>query len=239
MSPDFIEQVVDYHAEKIVSPLKLSMTESLYSIAFDRPCHTLEQVFAAVAPWERTGPWFKKCGIVLKQILLSLQHLHEHNLVHGHLDPSSIGKYGNTWKLMNIGLAARVGDTMRGCLRSCAPPESVTIDVRKGASFQPISPNRVQFANQQVTDEADEESVHYGLSCCLMQDPLNRTIPSATANSLVFSPDKVHVSWDVWGLGLIMVQLFVGSCPYLPNFGEFLAFYWLLDAFMFPPPLNV
>jgi len=125
---------------------------------------------------------------------------------------------------MNIGLAARVGDKMRGSLRSCAPPESVKVDVKKGSSFHPTptSPNRVHFANQNFSDEDEVEDLprHYALSCCLIQSPLSLTIKASkvTHGDVAFYPDEVQTSWDMWSLGLIMVQLFIGPHPSLPNF---------------------
>lgn len=213
-----------YHADYVnSSPLKLSVNENLYLISFERPFHTLEQVFTAVAPWERTGLWFTKCGVVMNQLILCLKHLHERDLVHGYFDPSSIGKYGNTWKLMNVGLAARVGDNMRGCLRSCAPPESVSYNLEKGPSRRRAnSPTRVQFAHDKSYHEVDnydevvEESRDPEMSCCIVN--LTPSPKKITSRDLVFAPGKVHTSWDIWGLGLIMVQLFLGSCPYVPNF---------------------
>jgi len=219
--------VVDYHANNSVeTPLKLSLNEGLYFISFERPFHTLEQVFTVVAPWERTGLWFTKCAIVIGQLLTALQHLHERELVHGNLEPSSIGKYGNTWKLMNVGLSAKVGDPMRGGLRPCAPPESIVVDQEKEESSpQQNTPSRVQFASIKTQegvdgnrddDETVEESRYAELSCCIVN--LSTGSKKGHTNCLVFSPGTVQVSWDIWSLGLILAQLFLGSSPYLPNF---------------------
>jgi serine/threonine protein kinase len=217
LSNEFIEKVVNYHADKDEFALK---TNSFYSISFERPCHTLEQVFAAVSPWERTGLWFTKCSVVIKQILLSVQHLHQRHLVHGHLDPHNIGKYGNTWKLINVGMATRVGDNMRGCLRSCAPPESIIDNVRR-PKLQPYSPNRVRFEDQRYFDAVDEEYEESRNDSCCLQEPLNCIVKDGTVavrSDLSFFPEKALASWDIWGVGLVIVQLYLGPCPYLPNF---------------------
>uniref|UniRef100_A0A7S1BXE3 Protein kinase domain-containing protein n=1 Tax=Corethron hystrix TaxID=216773 RepID=A0A7S1BXE3_9STRA len=97
----------------------------LYCIAFESYDHTLSEVFDKTPIGKRSEKWVKKCAMVLKHVAYALKHLHQQGVIHGNLLPTSIAKYGNKWKLTDIGTLTPVGGAMRGPLRPCAPPETI------------------------------------------------------------------------------------------------------------------
>jgi len=97
----------------------------LHCIAFECYDHTLSEVFDKTPIGKRSEKWVKKCAMVLKHVAYALKHLHQQGVIHGNLLPTSIAKYGNKWKLTDIGTLTPVGGAMRGPLRPCAPPETI------------------------------------------------------------------------------------------------------------------
>lgn len=162
----FIEEIHSYHRDEHYSHLTLAKAEKLCCIAFERPDHTLDEVFGSISNGTRSQKWIEKCWVVLKQIATAVKSLHERNLIHGHLSAKTIAKYGNTWKLTNVGTVTPIGNCMRGLLRPCAPPESVTVSYttkmssskelkpayrrqsqKSSRSVDASSPNRVKFSS--------------------------------------------------------------------------------------------
>lgn len=122
----YFEELYNYHRDESYTYLALSKKEKLCCITFERPDHTLAEVFASVSSGgPRSQKWIEKCWIVLKQLATALKFLHSQNLVHGHLDAPHIAKYGNIWKLQKLGTVSRIGSPMRGKFRPCVPPESI------------------------------------------------------------------------------------------------------------------
>ncbi len=70
--------------------------------------------------------WLVKCHLLLKDLAACLDHLHNESLIHGSLDPSTIGQFQSKWKLMYIGHSTKMGHAMGGSLRRCVPPESLS-----------------------------------------------------------------------------------------------------------------
>jgi len=125
--PAFFEQINNHHKDENFTHLTLSRTDKLCCISFERPDHTLADVFAGISWGTRSKKWMEKSWVVLKQIAKALKALHEQKLVHGHLDPMNICKYGNEWKVAKLGTIQKVGMPMRGTFRASVPPESIKI----------------------------------------------------------------------------------------------------------------
>jgi len=297
LSSTFIEEIYNYHRDGNYTHLTLSKAENLCCITFERPDHTLEEVFQSISPSNRSQKWVEKCWVVLRQIAEALKHIHDRNLIHGHLNPANISKYGNLWKLSHIGTVVPVGSPLRGLIRPCSPPESVIssplalrdrVNLTRNQSF--TSPdcngiminqskqnhhNRVKFSSsvrgerktlsskaytkkrnktisldsQPSTSELisipnNEEKSNTFFNCRTWgecrgefkeeeKDP-NTFSCSALDNNIdvkidhegvivcprLFAPEKCIASpaWDMWGFGLVMVQLLLGRCTSLPNF---------------------
>lgn len=65
----YFEELYNYHHDGSYTYLTLSRAERLQCISFERPDHTLEEVFASVSSGgRRSQKWIEKCWIVLKQI---------------------------------------------------------------------------------------------------------------------------------------------------------------------------
>lgn len=263
----YFEDLYNYHRDETYTYLTLSKSEKLCCITYERPDHTLSEVFASVSSGgQRSQKWIEKCWIVLKQIATTLKFLHEQNLVHGHLAPENIAKYANTWKIGKLGTVSRVGMTMRGTFRSCVPPESVSMTLSNRAQG-PLSQldganksnTRVKFSrsieeiasNGTIATEDDscddtskatppvtnsqqgngnnnfmsflgftstpaDVSKEKQKSAIVVEEPKSNT----RSGTPVFIAEKCQATpqWDMWGFGLVMVQLLLGRCMLLPNF---------------------
>jgi serine/threonine protein kinase/ankyrin repeat protein len=121
------EEVYNYHRHEHFSNLQLSKADKMHCIVFERPDHNLADVFCSVSRGPKTKQWNQKCCLVLKQIANALKSLHEQSLIHGHLEPENICKYGNQWKISQLGTVTITNTPMRGTFRSSAPPESIHI----------------------------------------------------------------------------------------------------------------
>ena len=98
-----------------------------------------------------------------------LKYFHDIGYVHGHVEPSTIGKFNgsNNWKMLDMRRATEIGKPMRGDLRYGAPPESVTTsqvqgvagEVKKLVSFDE------NFVRVDVSNENDDERGRNLLMC--------------------------------------------------------------------------
>jgi len=275
----YFEELYNYHRDESYTYLTLSKAEKLCCITFERPDHTLAEVFASVSSGgKRSQRWIEKCWIVLKQIATALKYLHYQNLIHGHLDATNIAKYHNTWKIGKLATVQAAGTTMRGKFRSCAPPESITSEsVRSSLEKVSItsiprsrtetnhhmSAPKVKFAsnvvegtrrettvkiNNESRDDAtsnkppldDINSVERNActsiltwSSCGTLSSSSHSVTATKKNSeqtkekdekcylkplFIAEKCKATPAWDMWGFGLLMVQLLLGRCMHLPNF---------------------
>lgn len=111
LSSSFVEDIYRYHPEKNY------VEKSLLYIVYEKPEHTLNCVFNKTAAGTKSEKWMDKCCIVLGQIASAIRHLHAKGAVHGYLDPENVAKYGNIWKITNVGKVTPIGERMRGPLR--------------------------------------------------------------------------------------------------------------------------
>ena len=261
----YYEELYNHHRDEIYTWLTLSKREKLCCITFERPDHTLAEVFASVSSGgQRSQKWIEKCWIVLKQIATALKYLHNQNLIHGHLDAQNIDKYGNTWKIGKLGTVTKRGLSMRGKFRPCVPPESIfefnsivrnsfASNLKKKISLVRPEP-RVKFSDSieecvTISDhqaDARDDLTNVSKGKELRQgserndfmnffrfgsssDPSSQNYPrvlqrtGATKESISkihFVPERCEATpqWDMWGFGLLMVQLLLGRCMLLPNF---------------------
>lgn len=246
--PSQFEEIYNHHCRENFTHLALSKSDKLCCIAFERPCHSLVDVFASVAGSLRSQKWIEKCWVVLRQIAMALKALHDQNLVHGHLVPSNCCKFGNIWKLSQLGTVTQVASPMRGTFRSCVPPESIVVTKSNSRSqnstqlldkkiFIETSPPRVKFSAWALDEGKERKSskrknLNHASSVLLpraifgcnaqnapMSDKSNNIVVKDDVN-LSFHPERVvtTVAWDMWGFGLVMVQLLTGRCMHLSNF---------------------
>lgn len=261
----YFEEIYNYHRDESYTYLALSKTEKLCCITFERPDHTLSDVFASVSSGgQRSQKWVEKCWIVLKQLASALNYLHNQNLIHGHLDPPNIAKYGNIWKIGKLGTVTKKGSTMTGKFRSSVPPESIIESTPPSSSRWPnfrakLLPKKAESPHQRVkfSSSVDEVSTRCMKSQVEFRDDklvqtsvsqddsprepqhidfmsflrCNNTTPSKVMKSIheekrveetcaTFVAERCQATpqWDMWGFGLIMVQLLLGRCMLLPNF---------------------
>lgn len=246
--PSQFEEIHNYHSGENFTRLALSRSEKLCCIAFERPCHSLVDVFASVTGSIRSQKWIEKCWVVLKQIGLAVKALHDQKLVHGHLVPSNVCKFGNIWKLAQLGTVVPINTPMRGTFRSCVPPESIFVADSK--SQRPIhsvgqdlsiktkpSKRGVKFSSWALDEGKERKSSKTDHDDTKSSVLLPRSIfgwnteKSSAGNQskegtakddcqLSFRPERIGttVAWDMWGFGLIMVQLLTGRCMQLSNF---------------------
>jgi len=168
--PALFEEVYNHHKDENFTHLMLSKTDKLCCITFERPDHTLADVFSSLSGGgTRSAKWAEKSWVVLKQIAKAIQALHDNNLVHGHLDPVNICKYGNTWKIAKLGTVQKVGVFMRGSFRASVPPEAIKITKSKQKWTLRVSQNanketnkskssRVQFSPRVLTAGKERRS---------------------------------------------------------------------------------
>ena len=146
-NPLYFEEIYNHHRDENFTHLTLSKGDRLCCITFERPDHSLADVYASVSGGTRSKKWIEKCWVVLKQVASALQDLHGQGLIHGHLEPSSICKYGNTWKLAKLGTVVPVSTPMRGTFRSCAPPESIFVSKLKASKSAQGTGNTATLSN--------------------------------------------------------------------------------------------
>lgn len=250
MLPDTIfEELLHHHQDEKYTHLSLSRFDKLFCIAFERPDHTLADVFFGMTSSTKTKKWIEKCRIVLKQIAIAIDNLHAQGLVHCHLEPIHICKYSNTWKLAKLGTVQEVGLPMNGLFRACVPPEAIQSSIENREECVEIESNKhflflrksskVKFTDGAI-NEGKERIPQISLSNsstfsetelfangCLgcegksVESSVGMKKPVIDENvALSFCPQdvKADTSWDMWGFGLIMAQILLGKCLYLPNF---------------------
>jgi serine/threonine protein kinase len=122
------------------------------------------------------------------------------------VQPDTIGKFvgSNNWKLLDMRRTTKIGENMRGELRSGVPPESV----KSSAIGYSASTDRMKSIS------FDEEFKR--------TKPVNYNVSFDDAGpDIEFAPESVVAdpSWDIWAFGLVMGQLILGqSMVQLPNF---------------------
>ena len=124
LSTDFVEEVVSFHNAS--NYVNASFTSGkLLCIAFERNDLTLGELMKdPVALADRS--WLQNTQCMLSDIADALCHLHNKCLAHGCLDLNAVARFGEQWKLLDIGSATAMGDAMSGSLRKCAPPEALS-----------------------------------------------------------------------------------------------------------------
>ena len=203
-------------------------------IAFQKPASTLEEILET-APKERaTLSWLTKCNSILKNVALALQDLHNAGLIHGHLEPATLGyfSYGETsaWKLMEIGPSTRIGsamsrDSFSGFYR-LSPPESIfgraESDVSIGISNETRGQEQVPIASS--TDVSESSLASSRPSRLLLRQGLKKKERelrkrASRDESQRFVPENFLASptWDAWAFGVIMAQMFVLHSSVLPG----------------------
>mmetsp|Transcript_1125 Transcript_1125/g.2036 ORF Transcript_1125/g.2036 Transcript_1125/m.2036 type:complete len:1002 (-) Transcript_1125:6842-9847(-) len=245
--PSLFEEVYNYHRHEHYSNLPLSKADKIYCIAFERPEHNLSDVFGGVLRGPKTKKWNKKSCLVLKQLANALKALHDQYLIHGHLEPKNICKYGNQWKISQLGTVTLIGTPMRGTFRSSSPPESIFVSRSNGTILNNEDvklgkkSSRVKFSPQVLVSgkvkkmnggrenfwRQESEAYH----CCFTKvcptwDATKDSTPQEVSSfvsedvNIAFSPERVQasVAWDMWGFGLIMTQLLLGNCMHLTTF---------------------
>jgi len=146
LSSKFVEEILNtHHSKEFQHALKKG---NLFCIAYEKPDHTLAQVFSKTPAGARSEKWIKKSSVVLKQIGAAIRHVHQHGLIHGNIDPDTVAKYGERWKLTDLGSVVPVGRAMNGVIRQSIPPESVVgtklegdddVNKEEKSSIQPVS----------------------------------------------------------------------------------------------------
>ena len=135
-----------------------------------------------------------------------LRYFHNVGYVHGHVEPSTIGKFqgSNNWKMMDMRRATLIGKPMGGDLRYGAPPESITCSQVKSGATEVVK--LVSFDENFVRGDISTNDSDGG-------NEMN--------NNLEFNPSarQAETAWDIWSFGLIMGQLVLGqSMVLLPSF---------------------
>eukprot|EP00587_Corethron_hystrix_P001101 CAMPEP_0113297770 /NCGR_PEP_ID=MMETSP0010_2-20120614/492_1 /TAXON_ID=216773 ORGANISM="Corethron hystrix, Strain 308" /NCGR_SAMPLE_ID=MMETSP0010_2 /ASSEMBLY_ACC=CAM_ASM_000155 /LENGTH=934 /DNA_ID=CAMNT_0000150711 /DNA_START=211 /DNA_END=3012 /DNA_ORIENTATION=- /assembly_acc=CAM_ASM_000155 len=170
LSSKFVEEILNtHHSKEYQHILKKG---NLFCIAYEKPDHTLAQVFSKTPAGTRSEKWIKKSSVVLKQIGSAIRHVHQHGLIHGSIDPNTVAKYGERWKLTDLSSVVPHGRAMNGAIRQCIPPESIVgtksdsqdnFQREERKTFEPVSilkaPNYggspVQSASSKVTFDSE------------------------------------------------------------------------------------
>ena len=186
-------------------------------VIYERCDHTLADVFCKTKYRRRkNSDWIRKSSMVLKHIAHDLMHLHERGLIHGYIDPSTVAKYKNIWKLKDISSATPIGWMMSGPVRLGIPPESVVV---KGDTEDPYDELTL---TKSVTFQDDAE-VKEDKSNEPNDGEVHAKSDDSDVSLLEFAPGdcKADPSWDIWSFGLLMGQLCLHqSRVLLPNFEE-------------------
>ena len=154
--------------------------------------------------------------MVLKHIAYDLMHLHDRGLIHGYIDPSTVAKYKNIWKLKDISSATPIGCRMSGPVRLGIPPESVVVKGNTEDSYDELALTKSVTFQEDSDDKPDDngDGMMEGAGS-------DQSLPDVSL--LEFSPEDcvADPSWDIWSFGLLMGQLCLHqSRVLLPNFEE-------------------
>ena len=124
ISSDYFEKMIKIHTVK--NYVNASFTSGkLLCIAFEKSDLTLRELMDDATARESRN-WLVKCHLILKNVGVCLEELHNQSLIHGGLDATTIGQFQAKWKLMYIGQAVKMGNAMGGSLRRCVPPEALS-----------------------------------------------------------------------------------------------------------------
>ncbi len=99
-----------------------------YCIVADAPRKTLANVIAQMDSYNRRK-YLQKSRLVLYGIAKSLYHLHTNSIIHGHIDSTTIGKFGSTeWKITGLIGSVVTGDHFPASrLGLHSPPEAFVV----------------------------------------------------------------------------------------------------------------
>uniref|UniRef100_A0A7S1FUX9 Protein kinase domain-containing protein n=2 Tax=Corethron hystrix TaxID=216773 RepID=A0A7S1FUX9_9STRA len=135
ISSKFVEDIISVHEGDISQTMMEN--RKLFGIAFECPDHTLADVFQRSDIIAKGQRWMDRCRVVLKHIADGMKFVHQRGILHGELTPNNIGKFGDTWKIMGLGISTSFGHAMRGTPHHAIPPESVTsIAIDGGENYE-------------------------------------------------------------------------------------------------------
>lgn len=140
ISSEYVETMISYHNDSNYVNISFS-TGKMLCISFERNDGTLGELLSSNLKIRSEAAWLSSCQRMLNDIAHSLSHLHDNGLVHGRLDTDTFAKFGEKWKLLEIGKSTAMGNAMGGCMHKFVPPESLS-GVKTDTSTSGISPQR-------------------------------------------------------------------------------------------------
>eukprot|EP00587_Corethron_hystrix_P000971 CAMPEP_0113306578 /NCGR_PEP_ID=MMETSP0010_2-20120614/5772_1 /TAXON_ID=216773 ORGANISM="Corethron hystrix, Strain 308" /NCGR_SAMPLE_ID=MMETSP0010_2 /ASSEMBLY_ACC=CAM_ASM_000155 /LENGTH=1123 /DNA_ID=CAMNT_0000161271 /DNA_START=281 /DNA_END=3652 /DNA_ORIENTATION=- /assembly_acc=CAM_ASM_000155 len=137
LDPAYVVDILESHCEENYDDGQ----KPFYCISYEKEDYVLQDFYIECRSKNSAEAWVKRSIKILRDIAVSIQHLHEQGCVHGYITPLSVGKYGSQWKLKDIGMATHMGRFMSGPLRSCAPPEYFRlVSGHKSDNNMPVEP---------------------------------------------------------------------------------------------------
>jgi len=136
ISPKYCEQIVGIHKSKTDKNAAL-YSNAQFCIAFEYPDTSLANIYDWLPSEKRQR--LRSCRDILRNIATSVKYLHDKGVVHGNLDPTTVARYKQRWKLTRIGGVTLFGCAMGGHIRRSAPPE---------AAYDENKPAKVKRADQ-------------------------------------------------------------------------------------------
>jgi len=149
LSSDFVERII--HCHRVNNYINASFsTGKLLCIAYERNDSTLCEMLNGTNPNQRN--WIVMCHLILSDIAHALQYVHNKCLLHGRLNPSTVAKFLTKWKLLDIGSATEMGNSMGGVLRRSIPPEAIVKTKTKNGAT--VTEKKVKVHKQATKDAA-------------------------------------------------------------------------------------
>jgi Protein kinase domain. len=125
ISSEYVESLISYHNDSNYVNISFS-TGKMLCISFERNDGTLGELLISNANIRSEAGWLLSCQSMLNDMARSLSHLHENGLVHGCLDTNTFAKFGDKWKMLEVGKSTAMGSAMGGYVHKYVPPESLS-----------------------------------------------------------------------------------------------------------------
>ncbi|KAF0704611.1 hypothetical protein As57867_007285, partial [Aphanomyces stellatus] len=191
---------VDFTAfQKNLNTLKIHggypMTDYPHVMVMPAADRSLEDIFLKERPGENER------RILLQQVAEGLQHLHQHEFIHGDVKKLNVIRVGNRLKLIDLDATTTFGDYVGAKFSSGSLPPELFY---KLASTEEIDLHSNYWANVESTNHDLWQKVKPKGSFVVKSFRHEK-------NKLPYALVKAHPSLDVWAFGALMYQMYSGE----------------------------
>ncbi|KAF0718939.1 Aste57867_1373 [Aphanomyces stellatus] len=192
---------------------EISLTEYPHVLVMPAADRSLEDIFLKERPSENER------RILLQQVAVGLQHLHQKKIVHGDVKKLNVVRVGNRLKLIDLDAGTKFEDPVGAKFSSGSLPPGALFYLCLWAYYQPY--HFVEMFYELTSDEDTKlYCEHWDNVISTNQEALQKIKPKNgyvvktfqnTNCRLPYKLVKAHPSLDVWAFGALMYQMYSGE----------------------------